>query len=456
MKYLHKNGPHTWILDSRLAPEVRAMLCAMASRMPAGGILQRYTEVVQAVQEEFPGDTTEDAEERLCSYPLPKRAQKFFDVFVGMYGHSSVMELVGSPAIFVEGVSWWTAYKLFDNPQVAGQEFSTRAVQHKDWPLCMEAQGDSLLEDLHSRWLRLFEVEVQAWQAKLEDPEERAKLGIADKEPFRPALDRARWAIPGTIATGCSQTANLRTMARVLREGATSSAGNPQSESLWGEIKDAYRTALPGMGGMGLRESVHGDTQPLPGHIQIIQVPSPESEVFCKVHFIGDPDPLAYSREPGKRTYIDPSFNHACRVDVHIQCSLAVARDWHRHRTLYPWRMALLDAPHIHRRYRPLSDLGAQILPELMKDSQEGYQRFMSQGVPEKAMLCLPLGTDVELSASGGLRDVLYMFELRAYAHGANFEYREQAEDALVQLREQIEAHGHLTGQNFAPYLGWT
>ena len=209
-KYLHEPTPGTLVLDHRLTPEVRAMLAAMVSRSPVGGMRQRYAEVVEAVlksglnhpagagRDWFPTEVY--AEDALTTYPLHPKVQGFFDQFVGQYGHSSVMELTGSPTVAVEGVSWFTAWLLFDSPLVAGQEFSTRAVRRTDWPMARESRivegtiTDPSLADLHREWLEVYEAEVAWWTEHLTDPANRAALGIADKEPFRPALDRARWA----------------------------------------------------------------------------------------------------------------------------------------------------------------------------------------------------------------------------------------------------------------------
>lgn len=114
MKYIHEDAPGVYHLDHKLTPEIKGMLCAMASRMPAGGIRARYREIVEAVAEglreeddglaETMGLMAGDeeaherywfraAEDRLCEYPIPKRAKVFFDKFVLRYGHSSILEL---------------------------------------------------------------------------------------------------------------------------------------------------------------------------------------------------------------------------------------------------------------------------------------------------------------------------------------------------------------------------
>ena len=45
-KFLTQVHPGMFFLDHRLRPEVRAMFCAMSSRMPAGGIQARYGDIV--------------------------------------------------------------------------------------------------------------------------------------------------------------------------------------------------------------------------------------------------------------------------------------------------------------------------------------------------------------------------------------------------------------------------
>lgn len=469
MKYLHEPTQGTLVLDHRLTPEVRAMLAAMVSRSPVGGMKQRYAEVVAAA-----GD-----EDALTTYPLPPKVQTFFDQFVGQYGHSSVLELTGSPTVAVEGVSWFTAWLLFDSPLVAGQEFSTRAVRRTDWPMAREsyvedqlatsilqAEDERILRsvggndidltgfvspaitiphpdlaDLHREWLDVYEAEVAWWADHLADPANRAALGIADKEPFRPALDRARWALPGTFATGAAFASHVRERARTIRDASHVNRGAPSG--VWADIGTAYRAAVPGIAQYGLREAVVDGDRALPGHLAGILrgVPSARHpsgvDVDLRVaDWKGDGvvDPYARTRQ---RSYVDPWFNRQVRVRLSIECSLAVARDWHRHRTLYPWHLGVVltdDGIGLDRRYEPKSPTAVARTPDLLRRSHALYARFLAGGDVERAALALPMGTRVVVSGVGGLRDVLYTLELRANAHGANFEYREQAEAALYLL----------------------
>jgi len=134
-------------------------------------------------------------------------------------------------------------------------------------------------------------------------------------------------------------------------------------------------------------------------------------------------------------TYADPWTNRSCRVSLDIDCSLAVARDWHRHRTMYPWSMrVILDDSgnlQIARGYEPKSPFARDRVPALMEMSTEVYRHFMEAGDIQRAALALPLGTRVWISGKGGWRDAKYTLELRAKSHGSNFEYKAQAESGL-------------------------
>jgi len=366
-------------------------------------------------------------------------------------------------AIYTEGISWYTAYLLFDSPLCSGQEFSTRAVRHKDWPMAREAQitlddGDvddgcighhPLLVGLHNDWFEVFEAEVDWWKEHFSSAENRAKYGIKDKEPFRPALDRARWAIPGTIATGCAHTGHLRERARVLRDGLllAQASGDAATEQVWNDIRTGYQNALPGLAGMGLREAIYdGESTKLPAHLLMGNValgPDVLVTVTLNESLLIPDDLTPYARDFDVRAYTDPSLNSLGLVNAALQCSLAVCRDWHRHRTMYPWvlrlvRRLLEDGGWgdimLDSHYEPMSELGKAKTPGLLARSSAAYDEFMADGNQMKAMLTLPLGTRVQMTGTAGLRDALYTFELRRDAHGANFEYQDQATHAMNQL----------------------
>lgn len=584
-KFLHQVGEGTFWLDHRLVPEVRGMLAAMSSRAPLGGVRARYGQIVEALAESLweqvradaeAGDGYENkrhvpswtkaneeahrwsvastrsaAEDRLCEYPLHPKVQKFFDDFVGKYGHSSILELVGGQAVFSEGISWFTAWLTFDSPLCAGQEFSTRAVQHKDWPMareCLiwdqtpeeEVEANRVsrdptsplqerreaqyhpgwhmhpgLRDLHEKWFEVFLAEVAWWKAEFTSacqvcagsgeveaepymlsnpPLPRVQCApckgtgkkhpSADKEPFRPALDRARWALPGTISTGCAHTTSIRERSRVIRDGsllAQAGGSKGAAKDVWEDIRKAYVAAFPGLSGMGLREAVYGTDSKIPGHLASVFSDAPDGPdvEIDSAYTSGLYDVKPFKRDHDK-AYLDPLANTLFRVNLAIRCSLAVARDWHRHRTFYPWhlqvvrealspRQVYIEATNrseplpytlgpitIDHHYGPCSDLAKEKVPELLLLSTRVFDAFMAKGDVNRAALALPLGTRVRIRGQGGLRDGVYVQELRQFAHGANFEYKDQAEQAGLLLQAQMHESYALQDLTVADLLGIT
>jgi len=337
---------------------------------------------------------------------------------------------------------------------------------------------------------------------------------LKDPQGFRPAFDRARWALPGTIETGVAHTADLRTMARVIKqmEDIAEVGGQHAALLIIEEIKEAYRQALPGMAGMGLRESVYtshpspsttpevmqslpGDagtttrarSRQLPGHLNILDpegAPLYTPPLGSSIVPVGWPlrhveNDNCYARRH-RRSYVDPTFNHAYRVHVGLGCSWACARDWHRHRTFYPWRIRVVrectgclmgsmqplgntDPERVHswssdtygrliidHRYEPISEFGKANIERYLKLCTELFDRAMNEGNQWTAMVCLPLGAAVEMCGQGGLRDAVYMTELRGYVAGANFEYREDARRLLTwiedMVRKAVPEHEELLG----------
>lgn len=544
-KYLHIVGEHVSWLDHRIVPEVRAMFAAMMSRVPKGGIAARYEEVVTAVAKEIVENYSSrydfaiinenqkhaavvEAEDALTQYPLVKTVQEFFDKFVGNYGHSSIMELTGSPTIFIEGISWWMAYLTFDSPLVKGQEMSTRAVWRRDWKMAGDAMSAapvdfktsglhtriSPLQELHELGLEIAWHETEAWKAeRLERCPECSGNGwigncecetcehTGQKHPsydpqsaFRFAFDKARWALPGSIETGVAHTADIRTMARVIKVMEGLATTTTPALDIIAEIKEAYRQALPGMSGMGLKEAVYDTSlQPaiqVPGNVLFDTHQKPFADdsrdvlltiTKCK----GDRDLKLNnpSNRNERKSYVDPWFNHYAQVNIDIRCSLAASRDWHRHRTFYPWTIRVvrenpdqlgeghralllkdmtiqedglavwgdviasknLDGSitgteikrnliQIDHHYEPISEFGKANTERYLRLATALFDKYMEDGNQWLAMLCLPLGTRVLMSAQGGLRDALYMLELRGYVAGGNFEYQEQARTALNKL----------------------
>jgi hypothetical protein len=296
------------------------------------------------------------AEEHLCTYTARKLhpvIQEFFDLHVGKYGHSSPKELTGRPVVFIEHISWWFAYLSFDNPLVRGQEMSTRAIWRKEWPMAGDAPDDTRLDEIHRLGLEIAWHEVEAWKA------ERHKHADSDPQSaFRFAFDKARWALPGSIETGVAHCADIRTMGRVIQvmeDLAIASGGHRWTTEILEEVKEAYRQALPGMAGMWHREAVHDGEKAATAHERLpgnIHFPSGSNryaedsrDVHALIQWLGNAADLERANVKIRKTrheYLDPYFNNACVTRLDIRCSLAAARDWHRHRPMMPWQLRVV------------------------------------------------------------------------------------------------------------------
>lgn len=272
---------------------------------------------------------------------------------------------------------------------------------------------------------------------------------------FRPAFDRARWALPGTITTGVAHTANLRVMARVIdlierivhiSDGGTGIHQN--AIRILNDVKTAYRQAMPGMADMGLREAVysHGNAGVfIPGHINM-NVPEAYSYNNNVISVDTDVSGVGFDKTPylrhNKQSYMDPTYNRT-RVTTSIPCSWAVARDWHRHRTSYPWGLSVSTDTDgnigIYHMYKPISDIGIAMYEEYMALVTNAHHHFMYNNDQYSAMIALHLGAEVTMTGQAGLRDAVYTYELRANAHGANFEYEAQAKYVLDILYDFID-----------------
>lgn len=416
---------------------------------------------------------------------------------------NSIKELTGSPVVFIEGISFWAAYLTFDNPLVKGQEMSTRAVWRRDWPWAADV-ADSRLLKIHKLGLEIAWHELEWWKEELRKPCEECggtgKVGRArrvrgrgdlppaqrecsacsgtgkkypwmnDPQAFRPAFDRARWAIPGTCSTGVVHTADVRTMGRVLRVMEDMARGSQHSAAieLVEEIKDCYRQAMPGMAGLWLKEAVHeeeeGSMSPrdymerVPYNIQQMNEdmePAIERRLSREVQVLLQ----GMHRDPGfpprkTRTYLDPWYNQMYVSSVMLAPSWACARDWHRHRPMMPWKFSFPRDPmrkehedgsvthghapmRLHHMYEPRSDFGKEHVARYFQMCSDAQDYFFAQGDAWAAMVCAPLGAETKLLGGAGGQDLTYMVELRAYTRGANFEYKAQAEEMIRQITRQ-------------------
>jgi len=206
-------------------------------------------------------------------------------------------------------------------------------------------------------------------------------------------------------------------------------------------MAEAYEAALPGFKGMGLREAVaepmalidgpnrwwEASTECFADDMPIVDIASDVSSLFRTM-------PV---RERSKGSYLDPNYNniHVARA---TPCSLAVARDWHRHRSAMPINLAVKGELRLYADYGPKSEYAKAHFRALWDKTQQVYDHLLDVGNRYLAILALPLGTAAEVSGVNGLRNFVYMVDLRRDVRGANFEYQAQATRMWAALRKEL------------------
>lgn len=437
-------APGVAVLDPGAGADTMAVLGAMMSR--TGDLRQRWARLVADAQQEA------DARGEPLRWDYqnpPERIQAFLKANLAGYSHASIGSMAKSVFLFLSGFGWPGAWLLEDTPLFDGQEVSTRAVRGEltlgaDGPGTVCRYAPPGLEELHAKWLAAYA--AVADQAK----------GGGWK------FDDARLLLPGTIGSGVVWTNDVRTIARLLDH--IQGLGGP-----W--------TALAGQGYTGLdavapltSAALARKKRPALQHWRVRPTVVTEAERAALVTDPGagtvlrlaDEAPLSRWTELLDETtprsapsqHLDPLWKRAPRFELRMRTTVAVARDWHRHRPVMPWTLAPCVDHQGDLVFAPWSQ-ALDAVGALRADTNTVFRRLLSDAGDDRAaqwqaLHALPFGALVEIRCVGTLPDLLYMLELRYTVQGANPEYRRQAESALEQLGAIVPAavvtREHLTG----------
>jgi hypothetical protein len=444
--YLSRVERGVYVLDPRLGPDTMAVLGAMASRAP---------DLAKKIDRTFEQILAEEGRTEWDYENPPERIVSFIRENVQGYGHASIASMAKAVWMLLEGFGWPMAWLLEDTPLFDGQEISTRAVDATriagaDGPGTLARLAPRELADLHLRWIQVYD------QVKAE-----AKGGGWK-------YDDARVYLPGTVPTGVVFTQDVRAIARQLDHIRALGGA-------CGELADMGYAAL-GRVSPVMAESIGGKRRrPLQNWrydveaVRAADYARPESGVEVWAWDDADGEArkarwleLAEQIEPRTRpsTYLDPLWKLAPRFEVRIPCSVAVARDWHRHRPVMPWRLAVhTDQDTGHLLLAPWYAMEARLPEGLLRDTTDAFLQLRASASAEAleaparlphpaeiaALHALPFGALVTLTCVGTLPDLLYMLEMRATSEGASPEYRAQARAALGRMcalipREVLEA----------------
>ena len=384
--------------------DTRAVMGAKTSRAPH---LQRRWDELMASNE---GDHWPWGEP-------PEMVSKFLDKNLKQYMHSSIAEMA---EVFVHsrGMGWPSAWLIEDNPLFVGQEVSTRAVDvlEEDSDPC--DFSDERLYGVHDKWLKLFS--------------ELKKSAGSNGYKF----DDIRWALPGTTRSGVTMCNKVRDGVRHLEK--IKALGQPFSDMANNMLKGckayaprATNAVLRGTRSAQSNWSV-GDADDVERvrHGHYISITKPKgSYSTCN----------GIEHRTGHREYMDVAWKyHEPLIDVEIRCSVAAARDWHRHRAVMPW---FLDVYVDDGKLVKFPTYDTSMLDEnLWEETSDKFIELYEDGsLPEFAALhALPFLATVKLRCRASLPDLVYMLELRYGSKGANPEYKLQAKQGLYELAHQL------------------
>jgi len=385
--------------------DTRAVMGAKTSRAP--DLEKRWEELIAA----------NDGEMWEWGNP-PEMVSKFLDTNLKGYMHASIAEMA---EVFVHGrgMGWPSAWLIEDSPLFVGQEVSSRAVDILEADSALCDFSDPRLQGIHDQWAALF--------AHLKDG--------AGKKGYK--FDEIRWAIPGTARSGVTMCNRVRDGVRQLEQ--IESLGAPfdslAQQMLKGFEAYAPRATAAVRRGSRRRSSLWGLTTEFT-HSDDPSVTLPKRAV--KIRSLGSVQRREPARHVARDTpnqYLDPSWNFYGPFEFEINCSVAAARDWHRHRSVMPWELTVMLNEKEQLIKSPYYDMSALSKGLWAETSEAFWAIFKDVGNPSwSALHALPFGATVKLKCHAKLPDLLYTLELRYSSKGANAEYKDQAKWGLYRL----------------------
>lgn len=380
--------------------DTRAVMGAKTSRAP--DLEKRWGELME----------TSDYEDWEWGDP-PAAVKDFLDKNLKEYMHSSIAEMA---EVFVHGrrLGWPSTWLITDNPLFVGQEVSTRAVDMTKGDLAAPCKySDPSLADLHRRWVEFFTYLRTTYV-----------FGRGYK------FDDVRWALPGTTQSGI-------TICNKVRDGVRNLEQIQGLGGVWAEMASELLLGFKAYAPRATEAVMRGPRTPKsywsPELVQHTATRAGQDEdVFISVNKWEDAK-HNHPRREKPNTYLDPAWSHFGQFKVTIRCSVAIARDWHRHRAVMPWSLSVpVDPSGLLLKASKYYNM-SEIPKGLWEDTSKAFHALYAVD-PWQALHALPFGTVVEMTGLATLPDLLYMLELRYSSDGANAEYRAQARQGLEKL----------------------
>lgn len=349
-----------------------------------------------------------------------EKTAQFLQENLAGYNHASIGEMA-EVWVHYRNIGWPFAWLVEDTPLFIGQETSTRAVDlTNNDEMCHGAPEE--LQPIHDAWMELYK---------------EAVANADGSDTYK--LDSARYLLPSTARTGVTYCGNARVGVRQMEKimGLGGAHGALALQMLAGMREYAPETVL----------AVHrGPRTPDYAWRPRTTVGMCSSKKTTRVtsHATWENVDPEWPARTGARQYLDPIWSKAGTFSVQLNCSVAAARDWHRHRPMLPWEIWPVAVSRTSFCLRPAEAAEhLEIHEDLWQETSNAFHRLYARGHGAGedmwlAMYALPFCAEVQLHATGTLPELLYMLELRATASGANAEYQKHACELLVALEKCI------------------
>lgn len=352
--------------------------------------------------------------------------EKFLLENLAKYNHASIGEMC-LLTIYHFGFGWVSSFLLTNDCLFIGQEVSSRAVNilKKIQKPCYDSKS-VVYSNESFRFFRNIFIKLQ---------QNINTINGAYK------FDYVRWALPGNISTGVIFNMNGRVLSRHLN----SLKNFKFMKKIIQQYELGFKTIAPNIFISLDRKRKNINTQK---KVLIKRITHIDKQKLCFIKWINKPQNIEniiamlikkYEKNV-KLEYLPLEFKKLGLFEINIHCSIAAARDWHRHRPVMPWTLTLLlnqnSLPIIHPLYEIYGYTQYENEINCFFEEKKIFHNLKS--ISWEQMYVLPFGTSVDMNCCTTLDFLFYMLKLRSNSSNANFEYKTQANMGLKILKQLL------------------
>lgn len=361
---------------------------------------------------------------------------KFLTQNLKQYGHASIADMC-YPTIIYLGTGWITNWFLLDDPLFNGQELSTRVVQSNKLSI------DSHTKHIHSfyyfwwlsEWTRILSINhvyfwydhLPCWWILKQFLWFKCTIwSNKDDKSKAYKYDMTRWCMPGNTYSGVVMSFSSWSMMKLLLKLRRHSFLHLTINHILEGVKECAPYLYRSLYTWKYRLEVWWMHLNAIDHNRcwIVDIEAPIN-LKNRIKRIYQEHPSIPNRQFW--TELDDIFDRLGTFKIKILCSIAAARDFHRHRSMMPWIIKLVLN---HQRWAFIYPIYK--IPILEYDLLIKYLSSIriwnaKNQINYHDLYAYPFGATVLIEGQGTLKHLLYMLELWYYAKNAFIEYRFQA-----------------------------